>query len=143
MRASVLLDRSDSTLPDPLPVAVHAERVIGRWNPMTVSWSTAPPQEDVRLPRTVVAPANRSPVRVDVTELVRRWLARDPADQGLSIVAENQTLTGVTFALKDARRLLKSTEQSTLTRAPLNLPASRSTCARRHGVLSIRGKGKP
>ena len=84
---------------DPLPVAIHADRVIGRWNPRTVSWSTAPPVEDVRLPRTVIASTTPSLVRVDVTDLVRLWLAHDPRDQGLSIVAENETATGVTFTL--------------------------------------------
>jgi hypothetical protein len=102
VRASVLLDRSDAVMSDPLPVAIHADRVIGRWNPRTVSWSTAPPIQDVRLPRTVIASTTPSLVRVDVTDLVRLWLAHDPRDQGLSIVAENETPTGVTFTLGSA-----------------------------------------
>jgi hypothetical protein len=99
VRAFVLLQRSAAVMSDPLPVAVHADRVIGRWNPTTVSWRTAPPIEDVRLPRTVIEPTTPSLIRVDVTELVRLWLAHDPRDQGLLIVAENETRTGVTFAL--------------------------------------------
>src|SRR5580658_6549276 len=99
VRASVLLDRSNAVMSDPLPVAIHADRVIGRWNPRTVSWSTAPPVEDVRPPRTVIASTTPSLVRVDVTDLVRLWLAHDPRDQGLSIVAETETATGVTFTL--------------------------------------------
>jgi hypothetical protein len=99
VRASVLLDRSDATVAGLAPVALHAERVIGRWNPRTVSRSTAPPVEDVRLPRTLVTSSGPTLVRVDVTDLARRWLHHDPADQGLVIVAENVTPTGVTFSL--------------------------------------------
>jgi hypothetical protein len=104
VRASVLLDRSDAMMSDPFPVAVHADRVIGSWSPQTVSWSTAPPVQDVRLPRTVIASTSPSLVRVDVTDLVRLWLAHDPGtrsrdNQGVLIVSENETRTGVTFAL--------------------------------------------
>jgi hypothetical protein len=62
--------------------------------------------EDVRLRRTVIATTSPRIVRVDVTDLVRLWLTHDPArasDQSISIVAENQTSTGVTFALGSAR----------------------------------------
>jgi hypothetical protein len=103
VRASVLLDRSDAMMTDPLPVAIHADRVIGPWSPQTVTWSTAPPVEDARLPRTVITSTSPSLVRVDVTGLVRLWLAHalgthDP-DQGVSIVSENETSTGMRFAL--------------------------------------------
>jgi hypothetical protein len=97
VRASVLLARSNTLSIDPLPVAIHAERVIGPWSSATVSWATAPPIRDLRLPRTLIAPAGPTLVRVDVTDLVRRWLTHDPSDQGLAIVAENETHTGVAF----------------------------------------------
>jgi hypothetical protein len=99
VRASVLLDRSDAVLPDPSPVALHANRVIGRWDERSVSWATAPPVQDVRSPRTVVQSPGPRQVRVDVTDLARRWLVHDVADQGVAIVAENTSPTGVTFAL--------------------------------------------
>jgi len=99
LRASVLLDRSDAVVSDPAPVSVHAERVFGRWDPCRVTWWTAPPIEDVRSPRTIVEPAGPARVRVDVTDIARRWLAHERADQGVAIVAENTTPTGVAFAL--------------------------------------------
>jgi hypothetical protein len=34
-----------------------------------------------------------------VRELVRQWGRRDPHDQGIAIVAENETPTGMAFAL--------------------------------------------
>jgi hypothetical protein len=99
LRASVMLDRTDAVLPDPAPVALHANRVIGRWNERSVSWATAPPVQDVRSPRTIVWSPGPRQIRVDVTDLARRWLAHDVADQGVAIVAENTSPTGVTFAL--------------------------------------------
>jgi hypothetical protein len=105
LRASLMLDRSDAVPGDPSPVSLHAARVIGRWDPRTVSRSTAPPIEDLRLPRTLVASPGPTLVRIDVTELARRWLNHDPADQGVLVVAENLTATGVTFALGGEARL--------------------------------------
>jgi hypothetical protein len=34
-----------------------------------------------------------------VRDLVRQWTRRDPADQGIAVVAENESRTGTTFAL--------------------------------------------
>jgi hypothetical protein len=99
LRASVMLDRSDAIVSDPAPVSVHAERVIGRWDPRLVTWATTPAVQDVRSPRTVVLPAGPARVRIDVTDIARRWLSRDAADHGVVIVAENTTPTGVAFAL--------------------------------------------
>jgi hypothetical protein len=99
LRASVMLDRADAVLSDTSPVSLHANRVIGRWNERTVTWATAPPVQDVRSPRTVVQSPGAGRIRVDVTDLARRWLAHDVADQGVAIVAESTSATGVTFAV--------------------------------------------
>jgi hypothetical protein len=99
LRASLLLDRSGAVLADPEPVSLHALRVISRWSPRSVSWPTAPALQDVGAPRTVVEPAGPDRVRVDVTDLARRWLAHDPGDQGVAVVAENASRTGVAFTL--------------------------------------------
>jgi hypothetical protein len=99
LRASILLDRSEAPPSDKLPIALHAARVIGPWDPQRVTSSTAPPLEDLRLPATWVAPSSPNLVRVDVTSLARRWLRHDPADHGVVLVAENATPVGVTFAL--------------------------------------------
>jgi len=99
VRASVLLDRSQAYATDPSPIGLHANRVIGRWDERRVRWSTAPAVMDVRAPRTVLSETGPRRVRVDVTDLVRRWLAHDPADHGVEIVAENTSPTGVSFVL--------------------------------------------
>ena len=36
---------------------------------------------------------------MDVREIVRHWAKHDPNDQGVAIVAENETRSGTTFAL--------------------------------------------
>lgn len=102
LRASVLLDRSDAFASDAVPISLHAEAVIGRWDARKVRSSTVPPLEDVRSPRTVVWPSGRRVVRVDVTTMAQHWLSGDPAFQGLAIVAENTSPTGVTFAMRTA-----------------------------------------
>jgi hypothetical protein len=99
LRASVMLDRSDAVLTDPAPVPLHANRVIGRWDERTVAWVTAPAVQDVRSPRTLVPSSGPTRIRVDVTDLARRWLAHDKADRGVAIVAESASATGVSFVL--------------------------------------------
>jgi hypothetical protein len=84
---------------DPSPIGLYAERVVGPWDPRSVSWATQPPLEDVRAPLTLMTPASGRPfVRVDVRELVEAWRHRDPRDQGIAIVAHGATATGATFA---------------------------------------------
>jgi hypothetical protein len=99
LRASVLLDRSDAVIADPAPISLHADAILAPWDARRVRSSTAPPLEDVRSPRTVVWSSGRTVVRVDVTALAVRWLARDSPFHGVAIVAENTSPTGVAFAI--------------------------------------------
>jgi hypothetical protein len=99
LRASVLLDRCEGVFADPVPISLHAEAILAPWDARRVRSSTAPPLEDVRSPRTVVWSSGRAVVRVDVTELAQRWLARDSPFHGVAIVAENTSPTGVAFAI--------------------------------------------
>jgi hypothetical protein len=55
---------------------------------------------ETRLPATVVEPGGPPLVRLDVRDLVRQWPKHDPNDQGIAIVAENETRTGTTFAFR-------------------------------------------
>src|ERR1700733_10676272 len=52
LRASVLLDRSEATFSDPVPISLHADAILARWDSRRVRSSTVPPLEDVRSPRT-------------------------------------------------------------------------------------------
>jgi hypothetical protein len=102
LRASVLIDRSDAAFSDPVPISLHADAILARWDGRRVRSGTAPPLEDVRAPRTVVSPSGTRVTRVDVTGMAQRWLAGDSALHGVAIVAENTSPTGVTFAMGGA-----------------------------------------
>ena len=98
VEAYVVLHRAGADV-DPTAIALHAARVVSPWDPRAVSWAIQPAIEDVRAPATFVTPAGRRLVRIDVRDLVGRWRAHDPRDQGIAVVAESTTATGVSFAL--------------------------------------------
>jgi hypothetical protein len=98
VEAYVLLERSDAVDADPVPIALHAERIVEPWDARAVSWATQPRLEETRSPSTLVPPAGPPLVRIDVRALVQRWRTHDPGDQGIAIVAENASPTGIAFA---------------------------------------------
>ena len=98
LEAYLLLERSDAVDADPPPVFLHADRIRDRWEASTLSWARQPRLEDTRSPRTAVT-AGRGLVRLDVRDLVRRWAARAPEEQGLAVVAETNSRTGMAFVL--------------------------------------------
>lgn len=99
VEAYVVLRRSDSVDDDPAPISLHATRIVDAWQGRSTSWALQPRQAEGRTPTTVVEPAGPSLVRLDVRDLVRQWPRHDPRDQGIAIVAENESRTGTTFAL--------------------------------------------
>jgi hypothetical protein len=98
VEAYLLLQRSDAVDADPAPISLHAARIVAPWDSRSVSWATQPAVEDVRLPSTRVDPAGRTVVRLDVRALVARWALHDRRDQGIAVVAENASPTGISFA---------------------------------------------
>jgi hypothetical protein len=98
VEAYLLLQRSDAVDADPAPVSLHAARIVTPWDSRSVSWATQPALEDVRLPSTRVDPAGRTVVRLDVRALVARWALHDRRDQGIAVVAESASPTGISFA---------------------------------------------
>jgi hypothetical protein len=98
VEAYVLLERSDAVDPDTSPVTLHAERIVDPWDGRSVSWARSPRVEDARSPSTRVPPTGRTMVRVDVRALAQGWRAHDPRDQGVAIVADGRSGTGVAFA---------------------------------------------
>jgi hypothetical protein len=98
VEAYVLLERSDAMDADPVPIALHAARIVEQWDPRVVTWATGPRLEETRSPSSLVPPAGRALVRVDVRAMVQKWHAHDPLDQGIAIVAENSSTTGIAFA---------------------------------------------
>jgi hypothetical protein len=99
IEAYVVLRRSAVVDDDPAPISLHATRIVESWVGGSVSWALQPRSTDTRSPSTMVEPSGSPIVRVDVRELVRQWPRHDPGDQGIAIVADNETRTGTTFAL--------------------------------------------
>lgn len=99
VEAYVVLRRSAVVDDDPAPIFLHATRIVDAWEGGSASWAIQPRSAETRSPSTVVEPGARSLVRLDVRGLVRNWARRDPADQGIAIVADSETRSGATFAL--------------------------------------------
>ena len=100
IEAYVVLRRSDAVDDDPAPISLHATRIVQGWEGRSTSWALQPQVVESRLPATVVEPGGPSLVRLDVRDLVRQWPKHDPLDQGIAIVAENETRSGTTFAFR-------------------------------------------
>ena len=100
VEAYVVLRRSDAVDDDPAPVSLHATRIVEGWQGRSVSWPRQPRVVDTRAPATLVEPGGPSLVRLDVRDLVRRWARHDERDQGIAVVADNETRTGTTFAFR-------------------------------------------
>jgi hypothetical protein len=98
--ASLLLDRATSGLVDPVPVAVHAARIADPWDGRSIAWGRAPRIEEAGGPRTPVEPSRRT-ARIVVRSLVQRWRLHAPDDQGIALLADKTSPTGMPFALVD------------------------------------------
>lgn len=99
IEAYVCLRRATVVDDDPAPISLHANRIIDSWEGRSTSWAYQPRVREARTPATLVEPGGPGLVRIDVRDLVRQWAKRDPRDQGVAIVAENESRTGTTFAL--------------------------------------------
>lgn len=98
VEAYVVLHRSTLVDDDPEATVLHATRIVEPWSARSMSWARQPRTAETRLPSTTVEPSGSPIVRLDVRDLVRHWARRDPDEHGLSIVSENETSTGTTFA---------------------------------------------
>jgi hypothetical protein len=98
VEAYVLLDRADVVESDPNPISLHAARIIDAWDGRSISFERQPRWEETGSPGTIVSGAGRPLVRIDVRDLVTHWKARDPRDQGLVVVSDDTSRTGMAFA---------------------------------------------
>jgi len=99
IEAYVLLERATSADADVAPISLHAARVVTPWDARTLSWATQPRVEELGAPVTRASPAAGSLVRLDVRDTVQRWRKRRRDELGLAILAEGESVTGITFAL--------------------------------------------
>jgi hypothetical protein len=98
VEAYLLLERSELVDSDPAPVALHAARITEPWDSRSISWATQPRIDDLNLPSTTVRAGGGALVRVDVKDLVAKWRSHDEHDQGVAVVAETSTPSGIAFA---------------------------------------------
>lgn len=99
IEAYVVLRKSTVVDDDPEPISLHATRIEEVWNGGSVSWAIQPRMSETRSPSTLVESAGSPVVRMDVREIVKHWAKHDPADQGIAILAENESRSGTTFAI--------------------------------------------
>ena len=94
VEAFLAIERAPDVASDPVPIVVHAVRVLDRWDGRSLSWATQPRVEDVRLPETRVSPASSARVRLDVRE-ARPALASQRNDPlALAVLADAARLDG-------------------------------------------------
>jgi hypothetical protein len=98
VEAYVLLDRADVVETDPSPISLHAARIIDAWDGRSISYERQPRWEETGSPGTIVSGSGRPLVRIDVRDLVTHWKARDPRDQGVIVMADDTSRTGMAFA---------------------------------------------
>jgi hypothetical protein len=99
LEAYLVLDRATEVDADPLPIALHAARVVDHWDSRSISWARQPRIEEVGAPVTRVFAAAGPLVRLDVRALVARWRRRARADFGIAVLADSGSPTGMAFAL--------------------------------------------
>ena len=100
LEADLVLQRASPFDADPTPVLLHAARILDPWNGGAIAWGRAPRLEEAGGPVTAIDDARRS-VRIDVRPLVRRWRSHAPDDQGIALLADRASVTGIAFVLAD------------------------------------------
>lgn len=129
VEAYLVLRRADVVDDDPTPISLHATRIVESWDSRSTSWAFSPQMEDTRAPTTLIEPSGPSLVRLDVRELVRNWTRHDPRDHGVGVVADNQTRTGTTFALRSMGGPDRSLSEATPGTSPGRPGEARSSSA--------------
>jgi hypothetical protein len=99
LEAYVLLERATEVDDDPTPLALHAARIVERWDSASVSWARQPRIDNLGAPVTRVRPGSGPIVRVDVRNIVQRWRRRSNDEFGLAIVTDGESPTGISVAL--------------------------------------------
>lgn len=96
--AELLLTKTSDVDMAPVGIELHALRIVEPWDPLTLSWPLQPRIEEALTPHAIVTPAGAKIVRIDVKAIVDGWPARDPADQGIAVLADTSSRSGASFA---------------------------------------------
>lgn len=98
LSAYVVLDPVDSAPPAMQPAVFESARILEPWQPAVVSWGRRP-RLDVPKLAAVVRAIPGTPVRIDVTSLVRAWSLRRADDHGLALLVHGDDSVGSAFAM--------------------------------------------
>jgi hypothetical protein len=105
LEAYVLLREDADVDADPVPVALHAARIVAPWRGDAVTWTEPPRIVVVGAPVTRVVPWPGRAVRIDVRDIVARWRRRPDEDFGIAVLCQAATagasdsVTGITLAM--------------------------------------------
>ncbi len=98
LSAFVILDPIESAPPAALPAVFESARILEPWQPTVVSWGRQPRLDLPRL-AAVIRAIPGTPVRVDVTALVRAWSSRRADDHGLALLVHGDDRIGSAFSM--------------------------------------------
>jgi hypothetical protein len=98
LSAFVVLDPIDSAPPAAQPAVFEAARILEPWQPTVVSWGRQPRLDLPKL-AAVVRAIPGTPVRIDVTGLVREWAKRRSDDHGLALLVHGDDAVGSAFTM--------------------------------------------
>ena len=98
LSAFVILDPVDSAPPAAQPAIFEAARILEPWQAAVVSWGRQPRLDLPKL-AAVVRAIPGTPVRIDVTGLVREWSKRHADDHGLALLVHGDDRVGSAFTM--------------------------------------------
>jgi hypothetical protein len=98
LSAFVVLDPVDSAPPSTQPAVFESARILEPWQPGVVSWGRQPRLDLPKL-AAVVRAIPGTPVRIDVTGLVREWSQRRSDDHGLALLVHGDDVVGSAFTM--------------------------------------------
>ncbi len=98
LSAFVVLDPVDSAPPAATPAVFESARILEPWQSAVVSWGRQPRLDVPRL-AAVIRAIPGTPVRIDVTSLVREWSSRRADDHGLALLVHGDDRIGQAFSM--------------------------------------------
>jgi hypothetical protein len=98
LSAFVVLDSVDSAPPAAHPAVFESARILEPWQPTVVSWGRRPRLDLPKL-AAVIRAIPGTPVRIDVTSLVREWAKRRADDHGLALLVHGDDQIGSAFSM--------------------------------------------
>jgi hypothetical protein len=86
--AFLLIGAQDGAQPQSRPVRLTVARVLEPWSGPKVGWARLPRLSPPECTATVTG-TTTDPLRLDVSEIVRRWAERGDDNQGIAVLACN------------------------------------------------------